>query len=222
MIKGCLFDLDGTLLDTLTSIRYYLNYVLKKHGQKEVTVEETKLFVGKGARNLVERALTAGGVSVSSDSGRELLGKIHREYVDVYDEKPEYLTSPYESISEAVDFLYERGIKLAVISNKPDKMVKKLVELNFPNRFDIVEGASEKYPLKPLSEWPLSICERLSLSPDEVLYFGDTSTDMQTAKNFGAALAVGVLWGFRDEEELLENGADVILSHPSEIIKLLK
>ena len=114
------------------------------------------------------------------------------------------------------------GLKLAVISNKPDPTVKQLVENFFKNEFSIVEGASDRMPLKPRADWPLDICERLGVLPSEVMYIGDTSTDMETAKNFGAGLSVGVLWGFRDKEELVKSGADVIVSHPSEIPSLAK
>ena len=96
MIKGCLFDLDGTLLDTLKSIRYYLNCTLKKYGVRTISEDETKIFVGKGAKNLVERSISAAGIDLSSDEGRELLSKVHPEYVALYDAKPEYLTEPYE------------------------------------------------------------------------------------------------------------------------------
>ena len=222
MIKGCLFDLDGTLLDTLKSIRYYLNYTLEKYGIRTLSEEETKIFVGKGAKNLVERSMAAAGIDFLSGEGAELLSKVHPEYVALYDANPEYLTEPYAYITEAVDELYKSGIKLAVISNKPDTTVKQLVERSFPGKFEIVEGGSDRFPLKPDAAWPLSICERLSLSPSEVAYFGDTSTDMKTAKNFGAALAVGVSWGFRSEEELISNGADVIISSPSEIPSVIK
>ena len=116
MIKGCLFDLDGTLLDTLKSIRYYLNCTLEKYGVRTISEDETKIFVGKGAKNLVERSISAAGIDLSSDEGRELLSKVHPEYVALYDAKPEYLTEPYEGITEAIDELYKSGAD-AVISH---------------------------------------------------------------------------------------------------------
>ena len=222
MIKGCLFDLDGTLLDTLTTIRYYLNKTLSEYEIRNITEEETKIFVGKGAKNLVETAMKAGGIDLTKEENKKLSEKICDEYTKEYDKNPAYLTSPYTYIPELVKELKKQDLKLAVISNKPDFTVKQLVELNFPKTFDIVEGGSEKHPLKPDPEWPLAICEQLSLSPSEVMYIGDTSTDMKTAKNFGAGVAVGVLWGFRGKDELVSNGADVIVESPLEILNLLK
>ena len=221
MIKGCLFDLDGTLLDTLATIRYYINNTLRKYGIRAISEDETKVFVGNGARKLVDTALASRGIDLSAEENRKLAEKITKEYTETYDTDPAYLTKPYSKIPELIEELKKKNLRLAVISNKPNATVKRLIELNFPGVFDIVEGGSDKYPLKPNPIWPLDICERLSISPSEVMYIGDTSTDMKTAKNFGATVAVGVLWGFRGEEELIENGADVIVRSPSEILKIL-
>ena len=217
MIKACLFDLDGTLLNTLNSIRYFLNKTISKRGIREIDEAETKAFVGCGARRLVENVFKSRGLDLEKNDVFELSRQIHDEYVEAYDSEPLYLTEPYEEIPEVVEALILREMKLAVISNKPDPTVKQLVDFFFGDRFSIVEGGSADMPLKPDKTWPLDICKRLGVKPSEVAYIGDTSTDMQTAKNFGAGVAVGVLWGFRDERELKENGADVIISKPSEL-----
>ena len=222
MIKACLFDLDGTLLDTLDSIKYYLNAALARHGVPEVSREQTRIFVGGGAKNLVFLAAHAGGVDTSTEEGEKLISLIHREYVLDYDSDAAYLTEAYEGIPKAIAALRALGVKLAVISNKPDSTVGMLVEKIFGDTFDIVEGAKEGVPLKPNPESSLSICERLGVLPSETLYFGDTATDMITAKRYGAYRACGVLWGFRDRDELVENGADELLSHPSQIPSLIE
>ena len=221
-IKACLFDLDGTLLDTLKSIQYYANKNISRYGISTINLDETKVFVGKGARILIEKIFKSKGIDLNEEENAKLLDLIHREYVDDYDSNPLYLTEPYAGICELVYSLKKRGIKLAVISNKPDPTVKQLTRYFFGESFSIIEGASEKMPLKPNPEWPLDICKRLDVKPSEVLYVGDTSTDMKTAVNFGAGIAVGVLWGFRDKDELCESGADVIVEHPKEIAEIIE
>lgn len=220
MIKACLFDLDGTLLNTLASIRYYVNRNISGYGIRAVSEAETKVFVGNGARVLIENIFKDRGLDLRESDTRELFERILRTYVKEYDDEPAYLTEPYEGIVDTVNKLKSLGISLAVISNKPDPTVKSLVNKFFGNAFTIVEGASERMPLKPRAEWPLDICERLGVLPSEVMYVGDTSTDMQTARNFGAKLSVGVLWGFRDEAELVNSGADVIVSRAEELYDL--
>ena len=220
MIKACLFDLDGTLLNTLKSIRHYVNKNISQYNIKELDEDETRMFVGEGAKKLIKNILESRGFDLNDLETLKLLDNIHRSYVDEYDSEPAYLTEPYDGICDAVKQLKLFGIKLAVISNKPDATVKQLSEKFFGESFSIVEGARDKMPLKPEASWPLDICKRLGVNPSEVMYVGDTSTDMKTAKNFGAGLAVGVLWGFRDRDELIENGSDVLISSPSELVNL--
>ena len=220
MIKACLFDLDGTLLNTLMSIRYYVNKNISKYGIREISEAETRVFVGNGARVLIENIFNDRGLDLNERETRELCERILDSYVKEYDSDYAYLTEPYDGIVGLVERLAAKNIKLAVISNKPDSTVKGLINKFFDDSFLIVEGASERMPLKPKAEWPLDICKRLGVLPSEVMYVGDTSTDMQTAKNFGAGIAVGVLWGFRDEDELVKNGADVIVGSADEIYDL--
>ncbi len=218
MIKACIFDLDGTLLDTLGSIEARLCEVLSFYGVRRVTREETRSFVGDGAKMLVKRALDAdGGFSY----GDALLGEITKTYVDGYNSNPYELTVPYGGITEALLALKARGIKLAVLSNKPDATVKQLCDKFFPDTFDLVFGAREGVALKPSVDAVNEILSILGVSASESAYFGDTAVDAATAKNYGAGLNVGVLWGFRDGEELSSAGASVLIAHPSEIINLL-
>ena len=214
MTELCIFDLDGTLLDTVESIRYNLNTVLSRYGIEGITKEETKVFVGNGARKLVYRSLVSRGIDTGSEEGEMLCDRITKKYNALYDSDPFYLTEPYCGIKDAIKELYLRGIKLAVLSNKPDPTVKQLIAKHFGGVFDIVLGATDKMKLKPDPESALYICESLGVSPENTAYFGDTGTDMRTAKNYGAGKTVGVLWGFRGKDELLENGADTVICDP--------
>ena len=222
MIKACLFDLDGTLIYTLESIRYFLNTTISKRGIRELDEDETRIFVGKGVRNLFETTLKSRGCDLNDKSIKDMMEQMLVEYNEGYDADPIYLIEPYEGICDTVAELGKMGMKLAVISNKPDYPTKKIISHFFRDAFSIVEGGSDRMPLKPNPEWPLDICKRLGVLPSEVLYVGDTSTDMKTAKNFGASVAVGVSWGFRDVSELIQNGADRIVHHPAQIIDIIK
>ena len=221
MIKACLFDLDGTVLDTLQSIKYYLNKTLAEFGIDGVSTEETKIFVGKGAKNLVLAALDKYGIDGNSPENVKLCSQILEKYVKDYNDSPYYLTKPYDGIPELIDELYKRGIKLAVISNKPKDTVVQLVERFFGDKFDIVEGQSDAFPIKPDPTLAIDILKRLDTDADSVAYFGDTGTDMKTGVNLKAAFNVGVLWGFREKSELVEYGATHTVAHPSEILDII-
>jgi len=222
MIKACIFDLDGTLLDTISSIRHYVNSELNSLGYDGISEEQTKAFVGDGAKALIRRSLTAKGHFSCGVENAEELDRITKEYVEEYDKNPYYLTKPYEGISEALKILFDDGIKLAVLSNKPHTTVVPLVERYFPGVFSVVLGSEPGVPAKPAPHAALKICEALGAAPSEVAYFGDTATDIKTAKAFRAGVGVGVLWGFRGEEELLSEGADVLIDNPRQIVKVAR
>ena len=211
MIKACIFDLDGTLLDTVESIRFFMNKVLSENGIRNISTAETKVFVGEGVKVLAERSLKAAGL-VSA----ELAEKIAAQFTEVYNSDPYYLTEPYPGIPEAIAELKGRGLKLAVLSNKPDSAVQPLIKRYFGDSFDFVLGAG-RFPRKPDPTSALYVCEYLGVEPSETAYFGDTSTDMLTANAYGAARAVGVSWGFREREELFENGAHTVIDDASSI-----
>jgi len=216
-IKACIFDLDGTLLNTLPDIRYYLNTVLRKYSIPEIDEEKTARFVGEGALKLVCRAVADSGIDITSDAGKELCERICPEYVALYDANPNYLTAPYEGIIENLHKLHSAGIRLAVLSNKPDSTVKQLAHLYFGDIFDTVRGALPKVPLKPDPSSALDICRELSVPPSEVAYFGDTATDIETGLSLGAKKTVGVLWGFRSRSELVGAGADAVIATTDKI-----
>ena len=217
MIKTCIFDLDGTLLNTLISIETRLCEVLEKYGVRRVSTDQTRRFVGDGARELVIRALNA---DESFSYTEEKLNEITKVYVDSYNANPYDLTVPYEGIEDSLAALKRKGMKLAVLSNKPDATVKQLCEKFFPGIFDVCFGARAGVALKPATEGVEEILKILGVSASETAYFGDTAVDVNTASNYGAGLNVGVLWGFRDFEELSEAGASVLLREPSDIKKL--
>lgn len=217
MIRACLFDLDGTLLDTLEGIRYFVNITARAYGLSEIGTDETKMLVGGGAKDLIKKLLRKSGIEVNTPENEKLYLQILGEYLESYDADPAYLTEPYEGIVELLSFLKARGVRLAIISNKPKSTVKLLAERFFPGVFDRVEGAREDYPLKPDPTLALDIAKELGAEPSEVAYFGDTGTDMKTGRAMGAAITFGVLWGFRDKAELEANGADITVARAEEI-----
>lgn len=214
MIKCCIFDLDGTILDTITTITHYVNVTFEKNGISPITVDECKYFAGNGARKLMERSLASKGITDAATVDRML-----KEYLFAYDSKPLHLTAVFDGINEMLLKLSEKGIKLAVLSNKQDAAVKSVVENFFPGLFDDAAGGIDGVPLKPDPTAARNILKRLGFSESETAWIGDTSTDIETGKNLGAALSIGVLWGFRKRDELEEAGADLIVTHPDEIVK---
>ena len=216
MIKSCIFDLDGTLFNTLTSIRYFLNKTLEENGIEGITEEQCKIFVGNGARKLIERCFKHRGI----DDG-ELLEKVLQQYNASYNAEATYLTEPYEGIVGMLEGLKAMGMSLAVISNKPEPTVKQVAALT-PGMYAIVRGGREGVPLKPDPTAVYEMLEELDVKPCETVYVGDTSVDMKTGKAFGAYLTVGVTWGFRDRRELEESGADHIVDTASELLNIIK
>ena len=212
MIKACIFDMDGTVLDTITTITYFVNETLKKFGIREISEEECKIFVGNGARILIERALESRGCNP------EMLEEVLTSYNAAYNANPLYKTAPFDGITELISALKARGIKIGIVSNKPDFLTRPIARDFFGELVDLAVGGRDGVALKPAPDAVLNMLEQFFVSPGECAYVGDTGVDMQTAKNVGARLAVGVLWGFRKENELLENGADVIVSRPEEIL----
>ena len=219
-VKACIFDLDGTLLETLSQISYYLNEMLKRYGIEEIKIEKIKEFVGAGAKNLLTRALNYRGKSEERDP--ELYSEFYKDYLELYNSDVEFMVKPYDGICESLELIKSKGISLAVLSNKPHSSVEPMISKFFPGLFDIADGAMDGVPLKPDPTPLLSVCERLGVLPSETLYFGDSDIDMITGKAYGAGKTVGVSWGFRSAAVLKENGADIILDNPREVWELVK
>ena len=216
MKKLCIFDLDGTLLDTLPTIAHYCNLTLREFDLPEIPEERYKYLAGNGAKVLIERMID----EVGADR-EEYFDKMFKFYNKEYDKNVSYLTKAFEGVPELLTGLKEIGINTAVISNKPDFAAVNVVKLFLGDLIDIAHGGRDGIPLKPAPQGVFKIFEEAGVVADECLYVGDTGTDMETGKNSGI-FSIGVLWGFRKEDELLQNGADMIVSHPLEILEYAK
>lgn len=214
MYQACIFDLDGTLTDTLESITYSVNLTLEELALSPITSEQCKAFVGNGARVLMEEALKASG-----DTDLSLLDCAMEIYLRIFGEHCTYRVAPYEGIVELLHKLKEKGMKLAVLSNKPHDQTRNVVSTFFgEDMFDVVQGQQDGVKRKPDPEAVLRILRRFGVSPDACVYVGDSDVDMRTGKAAGA-LTVGVTWGFRTEDVLLENGADHIIDTAGELLE---
>ena len=207
MFKAVIFDLDGTLLNTIDDLADAGNYALRDQGFPTHPVEKYKYFVGNGIPKLIERIVPKG-------SGNETIEKTHSIFSAYYEAHMRDKTAPYAGITEMLDRLAEKGIKLGVVTNKAHKFAKEIVESYFGSRFDKVFGERTGFPKKPDPINVNKMIEEWGLDKSEVLYAGDSNVDMETAKNAGVK-SCGVLWGFRTKEELVESGA-VYLAADSE------
>lgn len=215
MIKACIFDMDGTVANTINSIAYFANNALSKAGFSTIDTEIYKILVGDGAKVLVERMLDYVG------AGRDYYDEVAKEYNGKYHADFLYLTEPYEGIVDMMLKLQEMGIKVTIFSNKPHDTAVKVSDALFPEgTVSLCYGAREGVKLKPDPQGVYQILSELGVEKEECLYIGDTSTDMETGKRAGL-YTIGVLWGFRGRKELEDGGADVIISHPAEIIDIV-
>ncbi len=215
--SAVLFDLDGTLLDTLDDLGDSMNAVLQSLGFPSHPLSAYKKFVGDGVQNLVRRALPQ---DLRSDEGllAETVPKMRAEYARRWKDK----THPYDGVPELLEGLAARGVKMAVLSNKPHPATVEVVGHFFaPGQFDAVVGARPGVPIKPDPGAALEVCRVLSLAPASFLYLGDTDTDMQTALAAGM-FPVGAVWGFRTAEELRRTGARALAAHPVDVLPLLE
>lgn len=216
MHKGIIFDLDGTLADTLTDIASSMNRVLQERGYPVHPVEEYKILIGRGLENLVTGSLPKEARMPS------IIAACLASLIEDYRENCLVNTRLYPGIESLLFRLQDKGLKLAVFSNKADDLTRLIVNSLMPGiRFSKVVGARPDYPKKPDPSGARLISEFLHLLPEQVIYLGDSDVDMLTARGAGM-LAVGVLWGFRTKEELLLNGADHLLSDPNELMALLE
>lgn len=214
MKKAVIFDLDGTLSDSIHSIKYSGDRTMEKFGYGPFSEEQYKYFVGDGARNLVKRALEAGG-----DTELAHFEEAYTLYREIFKENCMYRVRPYEGIPELLATLKVQHVKIAVLSNKPHAETVNVVEALYgKGYFDVIEGQKEGLAIKPSPDGVFRILERLGLGAEDLLYLGDTATDMKTGKGAGA-FTVGALWGFRDRAELEEGGADAVIEHPLELLR---
>lgn len=205
--KACIFDLDGTLLNTLDDLANSVNEALAAHGEPQRSLAEVRRFVGNGVRVLIHRA-------VSEECSEALENDIFATFLKVYEREKAHYTRPYEGIEETLDALAAQGLRLAVLSNKNDDAVRALCEQYFPNRFEITQGLTESIQAKPAPDALLLICKKMGITVEEAVYVGDSEVDVATAKACGMRL-VACSWGFRDKEELLAAGTSTVIDAPA-------
>lgn len=210
-----IFDLDGTLLNTLNDLTDSTNFALKKNGYPQRTIEEVRLFVGNGVSKLIERALPDG----KNNPDFDVCLKIFKEN---YSQNMYNKTSPYDGILDMLSELKEKHIKTAVVSNKFDTAVKELCKKYFENLVDFAAGENEAAGInkKPAPDTVFKILRMLGAQPEEAVYIGDSDIDIMTAKNSGMP-CISVTWGFRDREFLIKNNANIIIDNPDEIFNYL-
>ncbi len=213
--KSIIFDLDGTLLDTIEDLADAANKTLGILGFPSHPVEKYNYFIGGGVKKLMERALPEG--KRDAETLQKAVEIQQKTYAEHWNKK----TKPYLGILELLAEVKQRRITMSILSNKPDDFTKLCVSELLPiNFFEIVRGGMEGIPLKPDPASALDISEKLKISPRETIYVGDTDVDIKTALGAGM-FAVGVLWGFRQKEELLQAGANKIISSPEELLEIL-
>ncbi len=214
MKKAAIFDLDGTLSDSIMSMKYSGDKTMAEFGYGPFPVQDYKYFVGDGAANLVKRALIKGG-----DTELVHFDAAYARYKEIFQANCMYQVKPYEGIPELLEALKKRGMKIAVLSNKPHHATVDVIESLFgKGYFDVVQGQVDGVPIKPDPAGVFRILDKFGVTADQVLYMGDTATDMKTGKAAGA-FTVGVLWGFRDRAELESAHADAIIAKPGELLK---
>ncbi len=217
MYKACIFDLDGTLTDTLESLTYSVNETMKEIGMPMITEDQCRQFVGNGARVLIQKALLAGG-----DAELTLFDRAFAAYGRIFDENCTYHVSPYPGICGMLRTMKERGMKLGVVSNKPDRQAVHVVEEIFgKGTFDQIHGQREGVPRKPDPAALLSMAEVFGADPSETLYIGDSEVDGQAGKA-ARMTTVLVSWGFRSRSVLEEAAPDRIADSAEEILEIIK
>ena len=215
-MKACIFDLDGTLTDTLDSLEYSVNETMKQIHMPQITKEQCRDFVGNGAKVLIEKALKAGG-----DEALDKLDEAMEVYGRVFDENCTYKVVPYKGIERMLETLKKQGIRLAVLSNKPDRQVGHVIKEIFgEGLFDWIQGQKEGVPRKPDPSAALDIADRLGAEIAETAYIGDSEVDAATGKNAGLK-TIGVLWGFRDRKTLETAGVDDLIDRPDELLQFV-
>ena len=213
--SAIIFDLDGTLLDTLEDIADSMNSTLSHYGFPEHDLDSYRYFVGEGVEMLVRRSLPEGKL----DKGfiDQCISKMKEEYGKRWANK----TRPYPGIPAMLDALTSGGVIMAVLSNKPEEFTKLVIASLLPHwHFPIVLGSGASYPKKPDPTAALMVAQTVKIPPQEFLFLGDSSIDMKTAVNAGMH-PVGALWGFRTADELTASGAQALLEHPADLLKLL-
>ena len=212
-LKAFIFDLDGTLVDSLADLATAVNRMLDDNGYPRVSIDMFPVHIGDGMKKLVERALPA------DKRDPENIERCAAEYLAHYERCWHDETRVYDGMVEAVSALRARGVRLGVISNKPHRFTVLCSEFFFPaGSFEIILGQREGTPRKPDPAGGVEIAQRMGIAPSECAYIGDSGVDMEFGKAVGMR-RIGVLWGFRDREELVGAGAEALISQPSELLR---
>lgn len=213
--KAVIFDLDGTLLDTIVDIKNTMNLVLDKYHYPQFSVDDYKYFVGDGVDKLILRIIETAKINL------EMFETIKKDYYEVYKQQSKVHTKIYDGIELLLKKLKALNISINVLSNKPHIQTIDVINYYFDSEtFTCVYGKKDEFLPKPANESAINMLDQLGLSNQDILYVGDTSVDILTAKNSGFK-SVGVLWGFRKESELRNAGADYIVSEPKEILDII-
>ncbi len=214
MIKAVFFDLDGTLVNSLEDLATSTNFALKEFGFPIHEVEKYKYFVGDGMQKLIERVLPED--NRTEETHREVFKAFWNHYAEHYVDK----TVVYDGIKELLSALRQEGLKLAVVSNKAQEMALEVTNKLLGDALDVVCGKQEGYLPKPDPKLTLKTMSDIGVKPEECVFIGDSGMDAATAVNIGC-VGIGVLWGFRTEDELLDNGAKFIVKKPSQILDII-
>lgn len=215
--RGCIFDLDGTLADTLHSIAHFGNRTLETFGLPPIPVADYKLLVGNGAEVLMDRMLAHVGACLTGDARRAFRAEYDRRYAA----DPLALVGAYPGVPQVLAKQHSQGVRLGVLSNKPDDMTQAIVAELYPDIFDVVHGQREGIPTKPDPTALLSLAEELALPPGDILYVGDSGVDMDAGRAAGMDTC-GVRWGFRSREELLDHGAKFLAGDPLQLMLIIE
>jgi phosphoglycolate phosphatase len=214
--KAVLFDLDGTLIDTVDDIGDAANRVLSNRKFPTHSISTYRLFIGEGVRMLFTRALP------EEHRNQDLITTCLKEFIEDYRYNYNVKTKLYDGVPELLDMLTQRGLKLAILSNKPHPITKDCVAFFLSQwDFNVVLGQHDSIPRKPDPQGALEVAQRLAILPSKFVYLGDTAIDMKTAVSAGM-FPVGVLWGFRSLEELIKNGARIVIDEPMQLMDLIK
>ncbi len=215
-MKAALFDMDGTITDSLESIAHTTNTVLKEFGYPEIELERFKTIVGDGAETQIRRVMKIHGVS-----DEDIIQKVYARYLEEFEEGCLYHVTPCKGVPELIEKMKAKGMKIAVCSNKPHEKSVKVADAVYPvGTFDLVIGQKEGIPKKPAPDMALMAAKEFGVEPSECLYLGDTNTDMKTGIAAGM-FTIGVLWGFRERAELEELQPNAIVTTPDEVEKFL-
>ena len=212
--RHVIFDLDGTILNTLDDLADSCNWMLTRHGWPAHPVERYKYFIGNGMANLVRRA------SADYTDDPEMRAQLLQEFSDYYDIHKADKTRPYDGMPQVLDRLLQAGVTIAVLTNKPDAAARPIVEQYYPGVFTVVQGALPDVPVKPDPTLLGRLMERIGARRETTLFVGDSNVDMQTAQN-GGLTGCGVLWGFRTREELEGAGADCVAASPEQLLDIV-